>query len=414
MIKLEIKIAMKFLRSRAKDQFVSLITVMSFLGITIGVATLIVVTSVMTGFHNTLINRILGINGHITISVPGANIADFEPLVKTLETDTDLKQYIKTVVPIIQGQGLVVADNNNAGIIIRGVSQDNFNDIMQSSKWTTNFKNFDEGIAIGSQLFNRMNQDHNTKMTILSPNGEQTAFGQMPVIKNFDISSVFSLGMFEFDSSLVFMSLKNAMQFFNIEDSVTQLDIFLFDPNDISKAKPLLYKIISNKFAVYDWQQINASLMNALAIETQVMFVILLMIVIVAVFNIVASLTMLVKDKAKDIAVLMTLGMGLNSIRRIFLFMGMIIAVFGTIFGTIIGITISVFVEPIRQFVQKITNINLFDPQIYNLAELPAVVQLDTIILIVSISLTLSFLATLYPTHRATKIKPIQAIRDNI
>ncbi len=404
-------VAMRYLRARKQEGFVSLIAVFSLLGIALGVATLIIVMSVMNGFRHELITRILGFNGHVTVVGSGGfNVGNYDELAIRLEEIDG----VLTATPMIEGQVLATSPNAQAGALVRGVTRDDLEQqtLIADSIKAGKIENFGEmpGVIVGARLLSKLGLTYGDNITLISPKGIPTAFGTVPRSVAYQVIGVFEVGMYEFDSSVIFMPLDQAQIYFRLEDAVTQIELNIDTPENPLAVRQAAREI-ANPFPVVDWQQTNRHLYGALQVERNVMFMILTLIILVAAFNIISSLIMLVKDKSADIAIMRTMGATRASLMRIFLLTGASIGVVGTVLGLVIGIVFCLNIESIRQFIQYLTNTELFPAEVYFLAQLPARVDWVEVGSIVVMALVLTFLATLYPAWRAARVDPAEALR---
>ncbi len=413
--KLEFLIALRYLKSKRKEGFISVIAVFSFIGIMIGVATLIVVMSVMNGFRFELVNRILGINAHLSIYSHASQISNYEKLVE------DIKKIegVKFVNPIVESQAMLSSTNRNAGGLIKGIKVDDLknkqliaDNIMVGELDNLENKN---SVIVGSAIASSMNLTIGDQIKIISAETNETIIGAIPRIKTYKVGGVFNSGMYEYDSTTVFMNFKMAQTHFRSKSSATGIEVFVDDATDLEQVKLELYNILidSNNSNLYfnDWQQANASFIDALKVERTVMFLILTLIILVAAFNIISSMIMLVNDKKKNIALLRTIGMTKSQIMRIFLICGSSIGVVGTFLGLVIGVLFSANIDNIKKWLESVTDTTLFNPTIYFLSTLPSKVFASDVIMIVGMALVLSFLATIYPAYKASKSNPAEVLR---
>ena len=409
---LERLLAFRYLRSRRSEGFISVIAWFSFAGITLGVATLIIVMSVMNGFRAELVNRILGLNGHLGISSTLANgIDDYETLTSYIAQNPN----ILAATPQIESQVLVSANNVTIGAVVRGVIWSDL--AIRAPLWDsitdeiiTRFRD-DKAILIGKTMARNLNLAQGDRITLLAPKGRTTAFGSIPTRQSFIIGGIFDVGMHEYDSSFVFMPLPAAQKFFSMPDRVSGIELYINDPDDAPIVKAEMTRILPEKTAVFDWMDRNRNFLNALQVERNVMFLILTLIILVAAFNIISSMIMLVRSKNADIAVLRTMGLGRTSLLKIFLLTGTSIGIIGTIVGSLLGLLFCWNIEGIKSFIENLTGSELFSAEIYFLSKLPAVVEPTEVGVVIVMTLTLSLLASLYPAWRACAIAPAEVLR---
>ena len=403
-------VAFRYLRARRKEGFISVIAGFSLLGIGLGVATLIVVMAVMNGFRQELLTRILGINGHLGVYPSSVALSQYDELSAAIRHIPGVVR----VIPTVEGQVMVTSASGASGAIVRGVRPD---DLLARDIFANNlggsgqeFKNGD-GVLIGYRLAEKLGLQVGDSITLISPKGNATAFGTVPRMRGYVVSGTFSVGMFEYDSGFIFMPLAAAQTYFKYPDSVTQIEVFLDNPDKVSDVRTAIYRQAQDTVRIYDWQQANASFFNAVQVERNVMFLILTLIILVAAFNIISSLIMLVKDKGRDIAILRTMGATRGMIMRIFFLAGASVGVVGTLLGTLLGVWFATHIEQIRQFIQSIIGRDLFAAEIYFLTQLPARVDSGEVIMVVAMALGLSIAATIYPSWRAANLDPVEALR---
>ena len=404
-------VAMRYLRARRQEGFISVIAWFSLLGIALGVATLIIVMAVMNGFRQELLTRILGLNGHLGVYGAGTSLTEFDALAgKARSLDGVIE-----VTPLIEGQVMASANGVSRGAVVRGIRAQDLTrrEIVANNLVTGTLDGFggQDGLVIGHRLAQRMGLQAGGKLTLISPKGQVTAFGTIPRLRAYRIAATFEVGMFEYDSSFVFMPMEAAQIYFDMPGAVTNLKIFIQDPDRTQELKRGIAEVLGTDLRLHDWQQANANFFNAIQVERNVMFLILTMIILVAAFNIVSSLIMLVKDKTKDIAILRTMGATRGMVMRIFLLSGASIGVIGTIAGVGLGLAFAANIESIRQGIQGLTGNDLFAAEIYFLSQLPADVDAMEVVSVVLMSLFLSFLATFYPAWRAARTDPAEALR---
>jgi lipoprotein-releasing system permease protein len=404
-------VAMRYLRPRRQEGFVSVIALFSLLGIFLGVATLIIVMSVMNGFREELMGRILGLNGHLTVYGPVEGLTGFDPLKEQLQAVPG----VVTVNPMIENQVMVTANGVARGAVVRGFRQEDMaaKPIIAANIKAGSLEDFhgEDAVLIGTRLAERMGLRVGDKITLISPKGNVTAFGTVPRLKAYEVVALYEIGMFEYDSNFVFMPLEAAQAYFRLADAVTALEVFIDDPARAPDAARALWTAAGPDARVQDWQRANASFFNAVQVERNVMFLILTLIIVVAAFNIISSLIMLVKDKGRDIAILRTMGATKASIMRIFFLAGASIGVVGTLLGFAGGLAFAANIETLRQALQGLTGRDLFAAEIYFLSRLPVKVDPGEVALVTIMALALSFLATLYPSWKAARIDPAEALR---
>ena len=404
-------VAFRYLRSRRTEGFISVITGFSFLGITLGVGTLIVVLAVMDGFRHELLSRILGLNGHMLVQSKDSGLSNYISLTESIRKING----VKSVTPIIDGQVMAVSKNRASGALVRGISLDDLNklDIVSKNIISGSMSALDQTseVILGARLAQNLKVVQGSTITLLSPQTTATAFGTMPRARANRVAAIFNVGMFEYDSSYIFMPLPAAQLYFRYGKKVAVLEVRLEDPDAINQARKSIVDIIGNKESLTDWQQLNSGYFNALKVERNVMFLILTLIILVAAFNIVSGLIMLVKEKSRDIAILRTIGVSRMSIMRIFFIAGATVGVAGTLVGSMLGIVFAYNISAIQSWLESLTGVELFAAEIYFLSRLPANVVWADVGGVVLMSLSLSLLATLYPSWRAARLDPIKALR---
>lgn len=404
-------VAMRYLRARRQEGFISVIGWFSLIGIGLGVATLIVVMSVMNGFRHDLFQRVIGLNGHMNIYAMQGALSDFEPV---LERVSHVKDVV-SISPTVEAQALVTKDGVASGVYVRGVVEGAIRQRATIAKHIVggsldDFNN--DNIAVGIRMAQRLDVHVGDVITLISPVSKSTVFGQAPRLRGYKIAAIFDVGMFEYDNNFIFMPLKAAQTFLRMQDTVTSLEVFVADPQHMTAVRSDIVEALNlPRYRVLDWQQNNSSFFTALQVERNVMFLILTMIILVAAFNIISSLIMLVKDKGHDIAILRTMGATRGMIMRIFFLNGASIGVVGTVFGLVLGLFIANNIEGLRQVVQRLTHTDPFSPEVYFLTRMPSVVDWVEVLQVVLMALGLSFLATIYPSWRAAKLDPVEALR---
>lgn len=401
----------RYLRARRKEGFISVIAGFSFLGIMLGVATLIIVMAVMNGFRKELLDKILGLNGHILVQPLESPLTDWKDVADRLSQ----VQGIRLAAPVVDGQALASSPWNASGVLVRGIRSDDLNNLTSIAKNIKqgSLEGFDDGqgVAIGRRLADQLSLHAGDSITLVAPKGAVTPMGTTPRIKPYKIVAVFEIGMSEYDLGFVFMPLAEAQAYFNRSNDVTSIEVFTTNPDRIVAFRKAVTDAAGRPVFLVDWRQRNSTFFNALQVERNVMFLILTMIVLVAALNIVSGLIMLVKDKGRDIAILRTMGATRNSVMRIFLMTGAAIGVTGTIAGVALGVLVCLNVERIRQFFSWLSGTTLFNPELYFLSTLPAKMDFNETFTVILMALVLSFLATLFPAWRAAKLDPVEALR---
>jgi lipoprotein-releasing system permease protein len=404
-------VAMRYLRARRQEGFISVITWFSLIGIGLGVATLIVVMSVMNGFRAELFQRVLGLNGHMNIYATAGQLYDYQPLIERVRTVPNVIE----VAPTIEGQALVSANGLASGVYVRGVLLDSLRRRVSISEHIAEgtLDNFTDGqIAIGVRMAERLALHVSDGLTLISPIGKTTVFGTAPRLRSYKIAAIFDVGMFEYDNSFVFMPLPAAQAFFTTGTGVSSIEIFVSNPYHLRALRSDVVSAIGGGgYRLLDWQQNNSSFVTALQVERNVMFLILTMIILVAAFNIISGLIMLVKDKGRDIAILRTMGATRGMVMRIFFLNGACIGSAGALFGLGLGLFVAHHIEQLRKIVQFLTQTDPFSPEVYFLTKMPSVVDPSDVVQVMIMALGLSFAATLYPSWRASRLDPVEALR---
>jgi len=404
-------LSLRYLRARRKEGFISVIAGFSFLGIMLGVATLIIVMAVMNGFRKELLDKILGLNGHLVIQPLEAPLTDWETVAERIAKVSG----VRLAAPLVEGQALASSPFHSNGVLVRGIGA---KDLARLASIAKNIKqgsidNFDEeqGVVIGRRLADQLSLRAGDNVTLVAPRGAVTPMGTTPRIKSYRIAAVFEIGMSDFDTTMVYMPLPESQAYFNRSGDVTSIEVYIDDPDRVDRYRRLITDAAGRPIFMIDWRQRNATFFNALQVERNVMFLILTLIVLVAALNIISGLIMLVKDKGPDIAILRTMGASQGAILRIFLITGASIGVVGTLVGFLFGTFVCLNVESIRQFLSWLTSTELFSPELYFLSRLPADMDARETTAVVVMALTLSLLATLYPSWRAGRLDPVEALR---
>jgi len=404
-------VALRYLRARRQEGFISVIAGFSLLGIALGVATLIIVMAVMNGFRQELLGRILGLNGHLNVyPFAATSMTDYDALTARIEA----VPLVVNAAPTVEGQALVTVEGEATGAVVHGLKPEDFRQrpTLSDGIIAGDIGNFGgDQLAIGKRMALRLGVRVGDTITLVAPKGKVTAFGTMPRMRAYPVAAIFDVGMYEYDSSYIFMPLEAAQIFFRMDEAVTSIEVFVQDPNAIGEARREVAKAVSLDGRLIDWQQRNQSFFNALKVERNVMFLILTLIILVAAFNIISSLIMLVKDKGRDIAILRTMGATRGMIMRVFFLSGASIGVIGTVIGFALGVLFCENIEAIRQFLQSLTGTELFSAEIYFLSEMPAEMRWSEVMQVVGMALVLSFGATIYPSWRAARLDPVEALR---
>ena len=403
---LEKEITFRFLKARKKDGFLNVISIFSFIGIGLGVAVLIIVMSVMNGFRTELINKIVGFNPHMTVD-------PYQNKIETNKINQNLKNISKDLILSNSGEAIIIKKNTSKGILLRGYKDTDFsklkifqNKLFQDKNEILS-KNY---ISIGKELSFTLNLDIGDNITLMSSVGVESIIGSLPKQKTFLVSSIFESGMAEFDNNIAFINLETLEEFFDLDQDERNLEIYLDNPQNIDHQKTIAQSNFPNDF-VYTWSDMNSSLFSALKVERNVMFIILSLIIIVAAFNIISGLTILVKNKTREIAILKSIGVLNKSIVKIFFLIGVIIGSSATIFGIILGVTFSMYVENLRLFLSSAFNISLFPEEIYFLSSMPSEINLFSIFIISMCSIFITIIVSIFPALKAAKLDPIKALK---
>ncbi|WFU77659.1 lipoprotein-releasing ABC transporter permease subunit [Bradyrhizobium sp. CIAT3101] len=401
----------RYLRARRKEGFVSVIAGFSFLGIMLGVATLIIVMAVMNGFRTELLGKILGFNGHLVVQPLETPLTDWKDVAERIGQ----AQGVRLAVPVVDGPALA-SSSNASGVLVRGIRAADLNELPSIAGGIKHgsLEHFDEGqgVAIGQGLADQLSAHVGDGITIVAQRGAVTPMGMMPRVKKYQVAAIFEVGMSEYDAGVIFMPITEAQAFFNRNQDVTAIEVFTANPDRIDLFRKTVAEAAGRPVFLVDWRQRNATFFGALEVERNVMFLILSLIVLVAALNIVSGLIMLVKDKGSDIAILRTMGASQGAIMRTFMITGASIGVAGTLVGFAVGLLVCANIEQIRQIMSWLTRTDLFPPKLYFLSKLPAEIDLVETAAVVTMALTLSFLATLYPSWRAARLDPVEALRQ--
>lgn len=410
-------VAWRYLRARRKEGIISLIAGFSIAGICLGVATLIIVMAVMNGFREDLLGRILGLNGHVGVSsATQRSLGDFDAVADRLRA---IEQVVR-VTPIVEGQAMATVRGRAGGVLVRGVRGRDLrtHPILAKSITQGDLLKFGEkrngldDILVGSRFAEQYGLSVGSRVTLIAPQSRTTAFGTVPRLKSFRVRAVFNIGMYQYDSSYLFVPLQAAQSFFRVaKDKVSNLEVMLTSPDDVGDVRTKIGDATRVPVRILDWQRANESFFNAVQVERNVMFLILTLIVVVAAFNVISGLIMMVKDKGRDIAILRTMGATRGMIMRIFLLSGMSVGVIGTFAGFGLGLVFCDNIDIVKSWIESLTGSELFRAEIYFLAQLPAKIDPMEVAVVVTMALTLSFIATLYPAWRAARLDPIEALR---
>jgi len=405
-------VAWRYLRSRRKEAFISVIASISFIGIMLGVATLIIVMAVMNGFRAELLTRILGINGHLVLQAVDTPLDDYAAVADRINGI----QGVRYAIPLVEGQVLATGNvGSGAGALVRGMREEDLRkvDLVAGNIRQGSLDGFaaGQGVAIGQRMSENLGLALGDVITLTSPDGDVTPFGTTARQKGYPVTAIFQVGMSEYDASIIFMALPEAQLYFNSEGRAQTIEVFVDNPDAVDELRPLVEVAAQRPLFMADWRQRNHTFFAALEVERNVMFMILTLIVVVAALNIISGLFMLVKDKGRDIAILRTMGATRAAILRIFVMTGAAIGVTGTVAGVVLGIVVCLNVESIRQFFSWLSGEMLFNPELYFLSQLPAKIDVSETTSVVLMALALSFLATLFPAWRAASLDPVEALR---
>jgi len=404
---LEKEITFRYLKTRKKDGFLNIISIFSFIGISLGVAVLIIVMSVMNGFRTELINKIVGFNPHITIK-PYENSISADKL-----KNKELKKISEELLYSNSGEAIIISQDFTKGIVLRGYSQKDFSklNVVNKGRLSGNSKKFyKNNISIGKELSFDLELKIGDKLSIISPSGIETIIGNLPKQEVFTVSSIFESGLADFDRNIAFININTLDNFFDFNKDDRNLEIYLKNPSDIVIAKNKVKEVFKDEF-IYSWADMNSSLFSALKVERNVMFIILSLIILVAAFNIISGLTILVKNKTRDIAILKSIGVLNKSITKIFFLVGVTIGTTATIFGILLGVLFSLYIENIRQFLSYTFNISLFPEEIYFLSKMPTEINLVSILIISVCSILITIIVSIYPAIKASKLDPVKGLK---
>ena len=403
---LEKEITFRYLKTRKKDGFLNIISIFSFIGISLGVAVLIIVMSVMNGFRTELINKIVGFNPHITVK-------PYENKILVNKVNLNLQKISKDFILSNSGEAIIIKNDVLKGVMLRGYKSKDFSKLeFFNDKLSLNGKNIlsNNHISIGKELSFTLNLDIEDKITLMSSTGVETIIGNFPKQKTFVVKSIFDSGLADFDNNIAFINLETLEEFFGLDENNRNLEIYLNNPRNIEYQKNVVQNNFPEEF-VYSWSDLNKSLFSALKVERNVMFIILSLIIIVAAFNIISGLTILVKNKTRDIAILKSIGVLNKSITKIFFLVGVIIGTTATLFGVFLGVMFSLYIESIRYFLSNTFNITLFPEEIYFLNTMPSEINLNSILAIACCSIIITITVSIFPAIKASKLDPVKGLK---
>jgi len=404
-------LARRYLRARRKEAFISVIAGLSFLGIMLGVATLIIVMAVMNGFRGELLDRILGMNGHVIVQPIDSPLTDYADVAARIAGVPG----VRLALPLVEGQALVSGHSTGTGALVRGVREADLERITGVSRNVRlgTLSDFDtaEGVAVGARMAQNLGLRVGDSLTLISPDGDVTPFGTTPRVKAYPVVAIFEIGMSEYDSTILYLPLEEAQLFFNQEGKATLVEVYLDDPDTVGRMRQQVADSVGRPHFITDWRQRNQTFFTALQVERNVMFMILTLIILVAALNIVSGLTMLVKDKGRDIAILRTMGATRGAVMRVFMMTGSAIGFAGTLFGLVLGVLVCLNIRAIQRFVDWLIGGQVWDPTVRFLSDIPAQMDMGETLAIIAMGLGLSFLATLLPAWRAARLDPVEALR---
>ncbi len=404
-------VAFRYLRARRQQGFISVVAVISLVGIALGVATLIIVMAVMNGFRQELLGRILGVNGHVTVFPLGASLEGYDDIAARLRALED----VNAVIPQVQAQVMISQEDNAMGGLVRGLAPEDliaragmFEDLTDRA-----LERFaeGEGVLVGLRLAQQLRLEPGDQITLVSPRGNQTVVGTLPRVKSYPIAGLFEVGMYEYDSSFIYMPLADAQTFFRLPDRINAIEVFYRDPDMVTEARDELGLALGSGFRSVDWQRANSGFFNAIQVERNVMFLILSLIILVAAFNILSGQYMLVKGKGRDIAILRTMGATRGNVMRIFFLSGASVGLAGVIAGVALGVAFAGNIAVIQGWLEALIDTRLFPPEVYFLSQVPAEVDPVEVVQVVIMAIVLSFLAPIFPAWRAARLDPVEALR---
>ncbi len=411
-LRLEWMMALRYLRARRAEGFISVVSVFSFLGIMLGVATLLVVMAVMNGFHTQLLERILGIHAHVSVQYRGDALVDYSSRSQALAQLPE----VASATPLIYGQALISRGEQHSGAVVHGID---FQALAARQLIASNLvagsldppASGEPGLVIGVRMARAFGVGPGDTLRLIAPSVQTTMIGHLPRVKDYPVQAIFDVGMFEYDSSFVFLPFEAGQRYFQMKGQASAIELMLHDPEALHAVFPALFTSLGPRYAITDWKQRNASFFDALTVERNVMFLILTLIILVAAFNIIAGMVMLVNDKRQEIAILRTIGATRGMLLRIFMWAGSLIGVVGTLLGVLLGVSFAANIEAIRQWLEHLSGVELFSAEIYFLSTLPVEMHGEDVWLIAFMALGLSFLATLYPAWKAASLPPLEGLR---